>query len=168
MFLVKKGCTSVIKGEIDVDAQSGSEGFEWVVGARKKDIEWDMMKTIKTKNAQKQFYKLSEWFSNGILPESPHLLSLTEEGIFSWGDLTYKSGETLEEYFEHHELGPDCKYPVNIYSYIENGEYFSQGDMCLFGMSVSDKPKTEWRKMTQDYIDRISEDNVLIPVYCHI
>ena len=84
------------------------------------------------------------------------------------GDLIFKKGETLEQYLERHELGSDCKYPISTYSFIEDGEYFSHGDIGWWGVSSNDKPDDVWRQATQDFISRIPEDNFLVLVDCHI
>ena len=48
-FLVKEGCWSVIPSELswacqNEEARKAPEGYRWVSGARKTDIQWEMMK----------------------------------------------------------------------------------------------------------------------------
>jgi len=172
MFLVKEDCTYIIEGErswaTEGYDQPGPEGYKWVAGARKKDIEWDLMKTLATEPATKRFAELEERFRNGPTEEDHPLLAVTEEGIMSWGDLIYKKDETLEQYLERQALGPDCKYPTSTYGYIDDGEYYSHGDMGWWGISSNEKPEDQWRKMLQDFIGRLPEDEFLVSVDCHI
>lgn len=171
-FLVKDNCKYIVEGErgcgTENETRPAPEGYKWVAGARKRDIEWALMKSIALGPATETFFKLENWYLTGVLPEGAHLLAITEDGIDSWGDLVYKKGETLEQYLARHELGPNCQYPVSAYSYLENGEYISLGDMGWWGISSNDKPEDDWRQMTQDFIDRIPDDDFLVTVDCHI
>jgi hypothetical protein len=172
-FLVKSDCTSAIHGErswaSEDSVRTAPEGYKWVCGARKSDIEWDLMKSIQIESATEQFSVLEQWFRSGVRPEGVDIWGdITDEGIRFWQSLLYIKDETLEQYLERHELGPECKYPVSPYSFIENGEYISQGDMGWFGISSNDKPEDDWRKMTQDYLDRITDEQILVTVDCHI
>lgn len=172
MFLVKEDCPNIIEGEyswqIGDSKRSAPQGYQWVAGARKKDIDWGLMKSINLEAANKLFIEMEAWFNLGVVPENTYSCQITDEGIVSWGDFVYIKDETLEQYLERHELGKICKYPVSIFSYLENGEYFSEGDMGWFGMSSSNKPDDEWRQMTQDFIDRIPNEHFIITIDCHI
>jgi hypothetical protein len=172
MFLVKEDCPYVIRGERSWATENATRqaprGYEWVTGARKQDIEWEHMKLIGSVKAKVRFMELEAIFQSGAIPKDMDLCSITENGIVSWGDYLYIKDETLEQYLERNELGPDCKYPVSVYSYVDNGEYFSQGDMGWWGISSNDKPESDWRKMTQDYIENIPDDEFVITIDCHI
>jgi len=51
VFLVKNDCANIIKGEHyhvteNEEQLDRPEGYKWVAGAKKKDIEWDLMKEL--------------------------------------------------------------------------------------------------------------------------
>jgi len=172
MFLVKAACPHIISGErswaTEDHTRLGPEGYKWAAGARKKDIEWELMKTLAAEPAKKRFFELEERFRTGPSSEDNPLLKVTEEGIESWGDLVYKKGETLYQYLERKSLGPECKYPVDPYGFIENDAYISNGDMGWWGISTNEKPEDEWRKLLQEFIGRIPQDDYIVSIDCHI
>ena len=171
MFLVKTTCPDAIRGgyswATEGDSREAPEGYKWVAGARKSDIAWDAMKTLRIEASIPRFKLLEEAFKTGILPDEP-LLTITEDGIASWGEMIYKKDETLENYLERNELGPDCKYPVSAYSFLSDGEYCSRGDMGWWGISKNDKPEMAWQEETQTFIDEIDDDDFIVTIDCHI
>jgi len=173
-FLVKEGCDSAVYaedclGKEDV-TRPAPKGYWWVAGARKRDIEWGLMRDYYMAAELKRFPLLEQWFRSGIRPEQYKydFVSITDAGIEEWGHMLYIKDETLEQYLERNELGPDCKHPVSAYSYLNDGEYFSSGDMGWWGISSNDKPDDEWRSMTQDFLAHVPEDDFIVSLDCHI
>ena len=64
MFLVKDDCEEYSIGERSWSNSEtkyeAPEGYRWVVAARKKDIQWQVMHEWKITTATKEFYKLEE------------------------------------------------------------------------------------------------------------
>jgi len=172
-FLVKESCDSAVYAEGCCGNENAKrpapEGYWWAAGARKRDIEWDVMRAHCVEAFTKRLSELEQWFRGGVRPaDDDHFADITEEGIRSWSHMLYYKDETLEQYLERHELGPDCKYPVNAFSYVHDGTYYSQGDMGWFGLSSNDKPDDVWRSMMQDFLANVPEDNFIVLLDCHI
>ena len=172
-FLVKEGCDSAIYAE-DCWANENAtrpapKGYWWVAGARKRDIEWDVMRAHRVEALTKRLSELEQWFRSGVRPEDDDIFAtVTEEGIRSWDHMLYIKDETLEQYLERNELGPDCKYPIYAYSYVCDETYYSHGDMGWWGISSNDKPDKEWRVMTQNFLTNVPEDDFIVSLDCHI
>jgi len=173
-FLVKEGCDSAVYSEDCYDnenaAQEAPKGYQWVAGARKRDIEWSLMRDYYMEKALKRFPLLEEWFGSGVCPEQykNYFAHITENGIEDWGHTLYVKGETLEQYLERNDLGSDCKYPVNAFSYVHDYTYYSQGDMGWFGLSDNDKPDDVWRSMMQDFLAQVPDEDFIVSLDCHI
>jgi len=172
-FLVKEGCDSAVYAEKcwgnEKATRSAPEGYCWVAGARKRDIEWDIMRAHRVDALSKRLPVLEQWFRSGVRPADGDLFAeVTEEGIRSWGHMLYIKDETLEQYLERHDLGPGCKYPIYAFSYVQEGTYYSHGDMGWWGISSNDKPDDVWRSMTQDFLAHVPEDDFLVSLDCHI
>ena len=172
-FLVKAGCRSSIDGErswLSETAASAStpEGYVWAAGARKSDIAWDAMREQAVKEHTERFAVLESCFRAGRLPESNMIAHIVEDGIQDWQVYLYKKDETLKQYLERHDLGPDCKYPCSPYGYVSNGEYCSQGDMGWWAISTNEKDENVWRAMVQKYIEEMPEDHLLVSLDCHV
>jgi len=170
---VKEGCDSAIYAE-DCWANENAtrpapKGYWWVAGARKRDIEWDVMRAHRVEALTKRLSELEQWFRSGVRPEDDDIFAtVTEEGIRSWDHMLYIKDETLEQYLERNELGPDCKYPIYAYSYVCDETYYSHGDMGWWGISSNDKPDKEWRVMTQNFLTNVPEDDFIVSLDCHI
>ena len=66
MFLVKKTCTEYAIGKISWahrrEVPEAPKDYQWVCGARKKDIEWQAMHEWKRKELTERFCKLENFF----------------------------------------------------------------------------------------------------------
>jgi len=173
-FLVKVDCDSAVYSEDRWDKEKASvlapKGYQWVAGARKRDIEWDVMRAHRIEKRTKRLAELEQWYRSGVRPADDDLFaSITEEGIISWQQhMLYVKDETLEQYLERNDLGPDCKYPVYAFSYVDENGYSSHGDMGWWGISSNDKPDEVWRSMLQEFLERVPEENFIVSLDCHI
>ena len=172
MFLVKEDCTNVILGSrswaTEKAVRLAPQGYKWVAGARKQDIEWELMKSIGIESATKTFHKLEAAFRTGVLPKEYDLHEITDNGIVSFGNSSYIKDETLEQYLERYEFAPDNEYPISPYSFLKDGEYSSNGNMGWFGISSNDKPYDEWRQIVQEFVASIPNEDYIVTVDCHI
>lgn len=173
MFLVRADCAFVIDGEKswfneDADPPYAPDGYRWVAGARKRDIAWDAMKRLGIQEHTQLFRTLEDCFKSGKNPENYSLARITEDGILNWQTYLYRKGETLEQYLERHNLGPDCQYPCSPYGFVHDAEYCSRGDMGWFGISTNEKDEKAWREIVQRYLDELPEDTLLVSLDCHV
>lgn len=169
-FLVKETAEHIVgeRSWCNEDSQRmAPAGYIWVCGARKKDIEWDVMKAWHIQSAKKSYTLFTESFATGKCPEGSHW-HITEDGISSFFDPLYFKGETEEEYLQRNDLAPSQRMLPGAYSFLRNGEWISKGDMGWWGISTNEKEHESWLKMMADYIDSIPEDDVIVGIDCHI
>lgn len=143
------------------------EGYRWVCGARKKDIAWDLMKEWEVQHERRNFELLAESFRSGKVPESS-FWKITEDGIFSFLTQIYFRGESEETYLRRNGLAADQRMIPGAYSFLQNGEWISKGDMGWWGISSNDKEPDAWRQMLSDYLDNIPDDHFIVGIDCHI
>lgn len=171
-FLVSKQAKEVIKsrGYSDAVAEKGvPEGYRWVAGARKADIEWDLMKSLTVKKATKRFFLLEQWYRTGNKPDEIQSYGeITDNGIEFFQEKIYSKGETLEQYLFRLGLAPQHKISLLAYSFIDDGVWNSEGDMGWFGFSSNDKDGETWRQMIEDFIVGVPDNSILVSVDCHI
>lgn len=145
------------------------DGYAWVAGARKSAIQWDLMKSLALEKATGDFYVLEKWYETDIKPN--HVDSLcrrVDDGIAGWQTMPYIKGETLAEHLQRIGILADRKYFVDVYSFLQNGEWISKGDMGWFGFSSNDKEESDWVGILEAYIDQIPDDDFIVSVDCHI
>lgn len=172
VFLVKDTCDLKIQGErglLDGKVSNAPEGYLWVAGARKRDIQWEKMKELKLEAKEKQFFVLDNWFLHDVEPNPvPIATQKKEDGIHCWGSILYHKGETLEGFLKRKGLHPNVRYAHSSYAYLDEDGWQSQGDMGWFGISSNDKDEGSWNEMVQAFIDSVPDDYILVSVDCHI
>lgn len=172
-LLVKADCSTYDPGDRSWTTEKSNmrpapEGYIWVPAAAKGDVEWELMRELGIRNKSEKFKQLKECFDTGVLPPDSPLTQIAEDGIHSWGKLIYRKDETLEGFLERNNLGDSCKYPVNFYGCIRDGEYLSVGDMGWWGISSNEKEEQVWRSILQQYIESVPDEHILVVVDCHI
>ncbi len=161
-FLVKENakCISDIFSWMDRGcAKETPQGYKWVGGARKCDIEWDLMKKIAIKNATAEYYDLKLCFETGNLSEKHPNEDITSEGIFSDGNPMYLKDETLDEFLKRCKLGENNKYPIAVYALIDDGDWKS---------SFYVDEKDDWHTQIENYIAKIEDNDWIVAIDCHI
>lgn len=143
------------------------EGYIWVCGARKRDIAWDLMKEWELQHAKKRFKLLAETFRSGKAPEGS-FWKITEDGVFSFLTQIYFKNESEDAYLRRNGLAPDQRMVPGAYSFLQDGDWHSKGDMGWWGISSNDKKPDAWRQMLADYIDSIPDDHLIVGIDCHI
>lgn len=103
MFLIKDSCIDYSVGERswcngDVKLVA-PEGYIWVCAAKKKDIEWQVMREWREKKARERFSKLEKIFVTGQYEED-FRGSITPQGVLCYGEMVYFKGETVEDYLK--------------------------------------------------------------------
>lgn len=174
MFLVPSDCAFSIEGDTNWFSQEAAEppyapdGYKWTAGARKKDIAWDVMKQLRIQEYTKAFFDLENCFRTGEKPADYPYAQMTEDGILNWQSYLYRKGETLEQYLDRNNLGPDCQYPCSPYGFVHDAEYCSRGDMGWFTISTNEKNEKVWRDTVQQYLKELPGDLWLISLDCHV
>ena len=163
-FLVREACSTAILGVCDFLSDSFGEknapkGYRWVAGARKADIEWDVMRQCCIDKATEQFHKLESCYLSATLPNDLSAI-MTEEGIRIGSGLLYRAGESLEEYLRRHGVPSDVGYPVDAWALVNDKGWRSCDEKL-------DKKPEEWDRELQDFIASTSDETFLVALDCH-
>lgn len=168
-FLVKDTCKEYSAGErswCNEDKEfSAPEGLRWVTAARKKDIEWQMMRDWRIEKATEQFYRLEKMFFAGRLDDGCYG-EITEAGIVGWDGYAYRRGETVEDYLERMEIPKDWKYPYHAGDIVDADNWI---DKNQFAVNTEDgQEPSDWHAYLDSYIDDLDDDVVLVSVDYHM
>ena len=125
------------------------------------------MKEWELQHAKKRFELLTETFRSGKAPEGS-FWKITEDGIFSFITQIYFKNESEEAYLRRNGLAPDQRMVPGAYSFLQDGDWHSKGEMGWWGISSNDKKPDAWRQMLADYIDSIPDDHFIVGIDCHI
>lgn len=153
-FLVKNTCREYVVAPTD-EAVPCPEGYMWVCAARKKDIEWEIMRQWRTDCATAEFYKLKEIFESKAKPKDSHM-RVTKRGIERSDQLLYWDGITKDVYLRMHNADPEVPYP-DADSYLAAGE-FSERKSNL----------EDWQQELAEFIESVSPCDVLVGIGYHI
>lgn len=173
-FLVKADCRTAIAADRDFFDSEDREpaapaGYRWVCGARKADIQWDVMKRLAVKNELACYKQYRRWFQQGnISGRVSPLLSITENGIENWGDALYLKGETPEEHLARMGLSRRDKFPCSPFAIVDEDGWQKSGKMGWFGISTKNMEERAWRDIVQAFLDALPMETFLITVDCHI
>ena len=156
MFLVKKTCEEYIPSYKETE-KNAPNGYIWACAARKKDIEWDVMRSWAIEKAKERYQELSNIFKTGIKPEQ-FFATITEEGIFNYSGELYLKGETEKEYLERLGYGKQMKYHIKPYSLISSEDW----------MNESYESPEDWDNIVDQFIEDIPDDGVLVGIDYHM
>lgn len=173
-FLVKSDCQTVVIADRrhftpeDIEP-AAPDGYRWVCGARKADIQWDLMKKLAVASELARYEQYRVWFDQGeITGNASPLLCVTENGIVNWGDLLYRKGETAEEHLARKGLSEQYKFPCDPFALVDEDGWQEYGEMGWFGMSTNNVEEQVWRNTVEKFLDALPMDALLITVDCHI
>lgn len=172
-FLVKSDCCNVFSGDLslflkDEPAEAVPDGYCWVSGARKKDIAWDVMKSLSVQKERETFLKCEKWYRTAKLPADRYDLSITEKGVTSCGTLIYAKGQTIEEHLRHKALSEEYQYPLNTYALLnENGWHDLYEVECANKVNDHEEER-QWDQVVERYIASLPDEAMLISLDCHI
>lgn len=173
-FLVKEGCWSVIPSELswacqNEEARKAPEGYRWVSGARKTDIQWEMMKQIAIDDAMQEYETLKTFFEQGWIDHDNYpLLHITYKGIEELGHILYYKGETQQDYLNRNGLSTQDVYPCTAYTVLDDENWMGRGDVGIFGLSCNDMDDRPWNDFLQAQIAQLPDDAFLVKLDCHI
>ena len=169
-FLVKDTCTEYSYGERSWGNTDHEypvpEGYMWVSAARKKDIEWAIMKDRYIQRAKDRFNALEAMFVSGLTEPDGHL-HVKDGCVYSYLDLIYKIGETEEEYLNR--LGyPDARqYPVSFCDLIDDDDWLAQ-EHDYESPEHEEQLALTWEETIQQFIDDLDDDDVLVSIDYHM
>lgn len=172
-FLVKEDCQTDIERRrfavlSDDAAPPAPAGYRWTSGARKNDIQWDMMKEIAVAEAKARYARYKAWFEQGEITGIDYpLLRITEEGIRDWDQLVYVKGETQDDYLTRTGMTEQDYYLCSFYAAVTEDGWESIGEMGWFGISHDQMEERAWHDKLQTILKDASEDAMLISVDCH-
>lgn len=172
MFLVSTDCIEYSVGErglhLSDDVCLAPEGYRWVCCARKRDIQWDVMRKWLNNRATDRFNQLSVMFKTGIKDDSIHG-TITEEGIISWGELVYTPDMTLDGYIKKYGIPDNWKYPISVHDIFHDDQNISKSSFDSYD-AVEKKWKTTegWRQTLDDFIDNADDDDIFVGIDYHI
>ena len=177
MFLVKNDCAEYSIGErswCNKDEEyEAPDGYHWVAAARKKDIQWQVMRDWRFECAKKDFYKFEEEFKTGVFPVNSCYYKRGNK-LLAYNNILYIEGETLEKYLKRMELNDTFKYPNISYGYLDDSGYHEKEYTWHYGKSKKHikkqtrKNNIVWRRNLDKFIDSIPDDTVIIGVDCHV
>lgn len=170
MFLVKNECTEYSLGESAAfksnENANAPEGYRWVCCARKKDIQWDVMRKWLNNRATDRYTRLRAMYKDGILDDDIHG-TITEKGITDWGELVYTPDMTLEEYLNQYGIPDEWKYPIGVYAIFHSEEYMDKHSVTRDNETGKYSP-IDWRKAIDQFIDEADDDDVFVGIDYHI
>lgn len=170
MFLVKTDCTEYSFGERGLftkDSYPAPDGYMWVACARKKDIQWDVMRRWRTDRATERFHQLEAMFHSGEKDETVH--AITEEGIMAWGEIVYHKGQTLEDYLNIYGIPASWKYPISVHDIFQDDHVLSKSGYDEFDSETKKWKTTDaWRRTIDEFIDDADDDDIFIGIDYHI
>lgn len=168
-FLVKSDCAECASGERswgnDTEKYPCPEGYMWVSAARKKDIQWAVMLQWNIERATESFHRYEKMFESQKLDDMPGC-NLTERGITHWGELIYRKGETLEEFLKQCHCQNGQKYPVYFSDLISDEDW--QSSYGVEKSSSDANGHSTWENMTEDFIDDLEDEDILVSVDYHM
>ena len=170
MFLVKNECTEYSLGESAAfksnENANAPEGYRWVCCARKKDIQWDVMRKWLNNRATDRYTRLRAMYKDGVLDDDIHG-TITEKGITDWGELVYTPDMTLEEYLNQYGIPDEWKYPIGVYAIFHSEEYMDKHSVTRDNETGKYSP-IDWRKAIDQFIDEADDDDVFVGIDYHI
>ena len=172
-YLVKSDCHTVVAGDPSILLKhrmemNAPEGYYWVTGARKKDIAWDVMKSMAIQSEQEIFLKYEKWYQNGAIPRNRKDLYFTERGIESKEMLIYAKGETLEEHLRRMALSEEYRYTLRTYAFLDKDGWNDRMKVGCNGKARSNEDDQKWYQAVEKYIDSLPDDAVLVSLDCNI
>lgn len=172
-FLVKENYKEPIKTELswasDPNPPKAPKGYKWVSAAEKGAIEWALMKQLSVNEQTEMFHKYQKAFNTQSLEELEFpLYVITDQGIENLGTTVYYKDETLENFLARHNLSNKDEYGFIPYGFVNNGEYYSLGDMGWWGVSTNEKEEEKWNKEVNNFLDSLDDSQIIVLLDCHV
>ena len=166
-FLVKDTCTEYSIGDrsTDKDELVAPKGYKWVVAARKKDIEWEVIRNWHIEKSTNEYHECVRLYGLEEIPKESDYRK-NEKGLTWWGEQIYLAGDTLEDFLKRHCVSDKIKYDFSPFAYYEGEEYFDK--YCLPRSEDKGDYDNAWQNVIDKFIDGLSDNTVLVGVDCHM
>lgn len=162
-YLVRDDCAFSIADE-SIN-KSAPDGYRWVSGARKRDIQWQAMHDWKIAQFRNTFKSLEKWFIDGVEPDDKSaLIFKTDEGINSVGGMLYFKGETFQAYLNRTGIRYKFVYPP--YAFID--DLWNEMPIGWFGECTDIDGAAQWHEKVENFINSVPDDYYLGSIDCHI
>ena len=170
LFLVKETCPEYSIGESSRKPKESEmcapKGYKWACAARKKDIEWQALYDWKLLKAKERFKSLEKLFTTGQRDKDIYG-TVTEDGILYLEELVYRKEECEESYLARHGFLDGRRYPVCCYAYLDDTGYQAEYNFKPDNPDDRAGSQKKWQDALQNYIDSLSDDDVLVGIDCH-
>ncbi|MCM1188558.1 MAG: hypothetical protein NC541_04585 [bacterium] len=163
LFLVKETCPEY---SIGASRTCAPKGYQWAFAARKKDIEWQVLSDWMLMEAKEHFKSLKKLFATGQRDKDIYG-EVTEDGILYRGELIYQKDECEESHLMRRGLLDDRRYPVCFYGYLDDAGCQTEHSFRSHIPSDGADSQKKWLDIVHDYIDSLSDDDVLVGIDCH-
>lgn len=169
-FLVKDACTEFSSGERTWGDENtvyhAPEGYKWVSAARKKDIEWQVMKDWKLQQVKKQYASLVEMYVNHTTEPPEHLREI-DGFVYRYGIPLYQIGETEEDFLKRHKAEDTRQFPVSFADLVDEYNWFDEGDDYI-RPDEDEVTAANWNETVQQFIEDQSDEAVLVSIDYHM
>lgn len=156
-LLVKKSVTDVLEAYKSDDKQYTPKGYKWVDGARKCDIEWDMMNRLRVANVFREYAKYSKMFLTGEVPKDSYIeIDYIKGCIKQYWELIYEKTDTIETFCERSRLFKDIHYYVSCRNIVDDD------------WSTNRSNNYKWAKEIDNTISNADDTSYLVIVDCHM
>ena len=169
-FLVKDTCTEVSSGERTWGDENtvypAPEGYKWVSAARKKDIEWQVMKDWKLQQAKEKYAALVDMFVNKTVELQNHLKEI-DGFVYSYGMPLYQIGESEEDFLKRNKAEDTRQFPVSFADLVDEYNWYDEGDDYI--RPGEDAVTAEnWDETVQQYIEDQDDESVFVSIDYHM
>ena len=159
-------------GDLDIKFDAPT-GYRWVAAARKKDIQWQVMRKWEIECAKKDFYMHEEIFKSKIIPENC-FFQIKGNKLMGYCDILYIEGETLESYLKRKHIVDTFKYPAITYGFLDDDGYHEEDYVWRNSKTRKKankqkrKSRIAFRRKVDEYLESIPDETVIIGVDCHV
>lgn len=169
-FLIRDSCSDGCIGERCWGEEDTiypvPDGYIWVSAARKKDIEWEVMKDWRLQTIRDRYSELVEMFVTGSVEPQDGLLR-KDDCVYVFGRMIYRIGESEEEFYNRFKSRDTRRFPVSFSGLVSETGWIPGDDACLIP-DVSGVTQADWVTTVQQFIEDLPDDAVLVSIDHHM
>lgn len=158
VFLVKEDVPNILGDTSTGQPTPTPEGYRWVAAAFVRNIEFDLMREMRTATYMENYQNFKNILNSGISSEgcATHVRST---GLFFQDQLLLKRDESLEEYLIRNRAAKNSPFHMDAWATLDrDGQWDSQEDFA------SDE---KWAKHMDIYLQNLKKDDILAMIDCH-
>ena len=169
-FLVKDTCTEYSSGERTWGDENTvypvPEGYMWVSAARKKDIEWQVMKDWKLQQIKEQYAAQVDMYVNKTAEPQEHLREI-DGLVYSYGMPLYQIGELEEDFLKRNKAEDLRQFPVSFADLVDEDNWYDEGDDYI-RPDETEVTAENWDETVQQFIEDQSDEDVFVSIDYHM